>query len=117
MGGIPFFFFFIPVKHGEVNHPGKSQHVGVGQVEFIAEVQAQSCQSFVSNAIGIGHKKNQIAGLRSGMGLNGGHFFRFNKFLGRAAHAFRTEGQGSQTFRAVNFGKLSQGIYFFTGIF
>ena len=52
----PAFCFFVPFKHREVHHPGEGQHVFIGQLEPVAEPQAQRAQRFVCDSGLVGHE-------------------------------------------------------------
>ncbi len=86
MGCIPFFIFFVPLKHWKIQHPAKSQQIWVGQVKLIAEVQPQRRKGLVGHFLTISYKQHQIPRFCASAFLYGGHFFRFDEFLGRAFH-------------------------------
>ncbi len=117
VGGVPFLVFFFPLEHGEIDHPGKGHHVLVGQVEPVAEEQAQRAQGLVGHGLLVGDEEDQVAFFRAGERLEGVDFFGRDELLGGALHAFGGQRQGGQAFGALFFGEGGQVIDLFAGIF
>ena len=66
VSGVPFVFFLVPLKHGEVHNPCKGKLVRIAQVQVLAQATANSTQGSTSHGLLlVGNKEQQVSSLCS----------------------------------------------------